>query len=144
MWISKKDENCFREKDCQSKTSQRSQKTDNSVTFSFPKTARLLSKNHYQRVCRSGKKFFGESIIIDYFLGLSPCPKLGITVSRRFGKAILRNRFKRVVREAFRLHCHSLPKNLEINILPRKSTPPSLLCITKDLHLLLEKLHGKA
>lgn len=142
MWISKKNENSFREKDCQSKTSPRSQTVDESVTFSFPKTARLLSKSHYQRVCRSGNKFFGEFVVIDYFLGSSLCPKLGITVSRRFGKAHTRNRFKRVVREAFRLNFSSLPKNLEINVLPRKSAPPSLLCITKDLHALLEKIHG--
>ena len=36
-------------------------------------------------------------------------PKLGIAVSKRFGKAYERNRFKRLVREAFRQAKKELP-----------------------------------
>lgn len=46
-------------------------------------------------------------------------PKLGITVTKRFGKAHQRNRFKRVVREAFRLSNHQFNANLDILIQPR-------------------------
>ena len=44
---------------------------------------------------------------------------LGITVSKRYGKAHSRNRFKRVVREAFRHLAPSLPHDLEIHVVPR-------------------------
>lgn len=34
-------------------------------------------------------------------------PRLGITVTRKFGNAVLRNRFKRIVREIFRKNRHA-------------------------------------
>ncbi|ANH78727.1 Ribonuclease P protein component [Candidatus Chlamydia sanziniae] len=44
--------------------------------------------------------------------------KLGITVSKKFGKAHLRNYFKRIVREAFRHIRHELP-SCQIIVLPK-------------------------
>ena len=46
-------------------------------------------------------------------------PRLGITVSSKMAKAHIRNRFKRIIREIFRLNKHVLSKNLEINVLAK-------------------------
>jgi len=45
--------------------------------------------------------------------------KLGISASTRFGSSPQRNRFKRLVREAFRISYHRLP-SLELNVIPRQ------------------------
>lgn len=49
----------------------------------------------------------------------SDITRLGITASRKYGKAHLRNQFKRYVREAFRLSRDRFPIGLDLNVKPR-------------------------
>jgi len=86
----------------------------------FPKSARLLTKAQFQSVIRSGRRFVGVGIVIDWRQGDASRPKLGITVSKRFGKAHDRNRFKRLIREVFRATAPNMPSGLEINVIPRR------------------------
>lgn len=103
----------------------------------FPKSLRLRTRGQYQRMARSARRTAGEYILIDFRQGRSLNPKLGITVSKRYGKAHKRNRFKRLVREAFRLCHHLLPSGLEINIKPRsaaeKATMPMVYAELRKL-----------
>jgi len=46
---------------------------------------------------------------------------LGVTVSRKVGNAVVRNRVKRLVREFFRLHFEYLPKSADISIVARRN-----------------------
>lgn len=47
--------------------------------------------------------------------------RIGITVSRKVGGAIQRNRIKRLAREAFRVNRHLLAKPLDISLIARKA-----------------------
>ncbi len=91
--------------------------------YSFPKSARVLKRGVFQKLSFKGRRSAGNLIAIETFFGNGSRAKLGITVSRHYGKAIKRNRFKRIVREAFRLCQHLLPAGLHINVKPRSTKP---------------------
>lgn len=66
-------------------------------------------------------RHFGQWIIIDVRTNQLQHARLGITVTRKFGNAPKRNRFKRIVREAFRLCRHRLRSHIDMNIKPRSA-----------------------
>lgn len=56
-----------------------------------------------------------------YTPGAFAWSRLGITVSRRVGNAVERNRLKRIIREWFRLNKRAVTASLDINIIAKKS-----------------------
>ena len=110
-------------------------------TGKFPKGARLLTSSHYKFFHRNSRRLLGEQIALDLRQGKPSLAKLGLTVSKKFGKAHDRNRFKRVVREAFRELSRVLPDDLEMNISPRqKGAYPTKQGILLELRTLLGKI----
>lgn len=84
------------------------------------KREKILTSRHYDALKREGKRFSLPCLSITFRLGKSSLPKLGITVTKRFGKAHSRNRFKRVIREAFRFIKQELPETIEMNVYPKE------------------------
>lgn len=68
---------------------------------------------------RGSQRFVGKWVIVDIYQINNPFSRLGMTVTRRYGKAHDRNRFKRLVREAFRLSYSVLPSGLDLHVKPR-------------------------
>lgn len=89
------------------------------MTFSFPKAFRLLSRQDYQRTA-SGLRKSGYLCLFAYRFDARYPTRLGVTVTKKQGKAHVRNRFKRVIREAFRLCHHQLPAGLQLHVRPNK------------------------
>ena len=100
----------------------------------FPKSHRLLTRMDFARV-RSGKRIVGSYLVVD--VRPSKSIKLGISASARFGSSPERNRFKRLVREAFRRSYSDLPL-VEMNVIPRSyAKRASLQQIFEELNQLI-------
>lgn len=143
MWIPQENENSQGATDRQPQKKNWKKKTYYRVGFRFPKELRILSRSHFQKMNREGKRLVGKTISLQYREGFSHS-RLGITVSKKYGKAHDRNRFKRVVREAFREYYELIPKGISINIFPKL---PKILIekqhILDDLKNLLQNISCK-
>jgi ribonuclease P protein component len=72
-----------------------------------------------------------------------PYPRLGLAVGRPVGSAVVRNRWKRLIREAFRLTRSQLPTGVDLVISPRKGAAPSLDGIRSSILRLAKRLSRK-
>ena len=70
-------------------------------------------------------------------------PRLGLTVSRRVGRAVLRNRVKRRLREAFRLIQHEIPSGYDVVIVVRPHEPLHRNEYADRLMTAIEALHER-
>jgi ribonuclease P protein component len=69
-------------------------------------------------------------------------PRLGMSVSRKVGTAVRRNRIRRLIRESFRLLQHDLPQGYDLVVVVRPHEPLILAEYQKLLTATLVRLHN--
>ena len=77
----------------------------------FEKKDRLLKASEFQSLYRSKKTFKKYPLIVHYNLTDKSIlnAKIGLSISKKVGNAVVRNKFKRLVRELFRHNKSKLP-----------------------------------
>jgi ribonuclease P protein component len=90
--------------------------------FGFPKSSRILRRGDFRKVYDEG--FRHSSPLFAAFCrrtaDRAAGPRVGFTAPRALGKAVLRNRMKRRIREAVRLNLRLLPASWDVVFNPRR------------------------
>jgi len=89
------------------------------LDFSYPRDCRIRKHNIYQLLFRKGRRIALPHFVIYYIIRDHAPSRLGITVSRKVGNAIVRNHCKRQLKEFFRCIRHLLNPSLDLSILAR-------------------------
>jgi len=80
----------------------------------LPKRERLLKRHEFLRVQRRGRRFKTHLFVLIWHPGPAPWARLGVTASKRVGRAVVRTRAKRLIREAFRRNKSLFPEATDI------------------------------
>jgi len=109
---------------------------------SFSREDKLVKRCQFKKVYSSGKKFVGNLLVL-YILEVPEVEKkIGITVTKRIGNAVVRNRIKRLVRESYRLIKQDLSSNIHLVFIARELSGKKKLSfadINKEIMHLLSK-----
>jgi len=90
-------------------------------TGRFARTDRLLRPREFQHVTRRGRRAASVAFVILVCPGSDPGhSRLGLTVSRKVGNAVVRNRVKRRIREWFRREGRPLAQGLDVVVIARR------------------------
>jgi len=87
----------------------------------FPSSIRLRKRSEFLKLRDSVKKFASRGILVVWQENNLPYARLGVTVSKKVGCAVTRNRVKRFVRETFRMNRLLLPA-VDLNVIARSES----------------------
>ena len=88
--------------------------------FGLPRSARLPRSADFQRVMRRGSRAVTEHFVVFSAKAPEERGRLGITVSKKTGNAVRRNRVKRLIREVYRNCAPGFARETDIVVLARK------------------------
>jgi ribonuclease P protein component len=97
----------------------------------------------FQRVYDRRRSVSDERLIVYACHNELPYNRLGLSVSRKIGGAVQRNRLRRLFREAYRLTKHDLPTGLDLVLIPRTSAEPTLAALKEALPKLIAQVARK-
>ena len=109
----------------------------------LPRKFRLKKKGDFKMIYNQGKSL-ANSYLVLYSLKRSDHKqaRIGITVSKKVGKAVERNKIKRRLREAVKLHLHELKEPFDIIFIARpKIKGISYQDVEKNMVSLLRRAH---
>jgi ribonuclease P protein component len=99
---------------------------------------RLRRPSEYQRVFQHGKKLVAPMFVLYALPTSEPHSRMGMAVSKRVGRAVVRNRVKRLIRELFRQHKTRLRSPCDVVFVARRRVAEASLgdCTRQFLTLL--------
>lgn len=115
-----------------------------SMSARFPKSVRVLTSRDFQRAHESSLFAADATLVIKGVRNGLQRTRLGLSVSRHTGNAVARNRWKRLVREAFRTRQGSLATGWDLVVRPRKGAVADFVQVASSLVSLARRIDRAA
>jgi len=109
-------------------------------SFAFRPAEHLRRPADFRRVYERRRSAADDLLIVYACENGLPYLRLGLSVSRKMGGAVERNRLRRLYREAFRLTRHDMPVGLDLVVIPRSPGKPALEELKRSLPRLVKQL----
>ena len=112
-------------------------------SFGLPRAARLRQAKDFRRVYARGLRLRARHLVLVACRRQEPGHRLGVSVSKDHGRAVRRNKIKRILREAFRLSRPRLPGQYDMILIPQQQVRRfPLLDVQKELRHLVQQLEA--
>jgi ribonuclease P protein component len=100
--------------------------------FSLPKSKRLVRNGQFKDVLDRGLRAGDE--VLTLYMAKNECgyPRLGVSVGKFWGNAVVRNRLKRLLREAFRQSQDQIPAGFDYVVMISRTGERSDKSVVKE------------
>ncbi len=112
------------------------------LEYRFFKKYRLLHRQEFDEVFRQRESAADGMVVVYARRNQLDVSRVGLVVSRKIGSAVVRNRWKRLMREAFRLNRNVLPASLDIVVISRGGEP-NLKSLEHSLKRLVARINKR-
>jgi ribonuclease P protein component len=115
---------------------------DKAKSEGFPHQLRIVRSKDYRDIYKAGKKIHSKRFILFVRKSSIEHSRLGLTVSRKVGGSVSRNRVKRLFREVFRRSIGKIPNQLDIVVNAKSSCiAVNYIELRNEFLDLMQKLH---
>lgn len=115
--------------------------TDDSLLMNdFPKSRRVRKPADFDRAYAAKAYAADDVLVINAAPNGLEISRLGLSVSRKVGNAVVRNHWKRRIREAFRLNRATLPVGIDLVVRPKLGAESNFHGIAASLPSLVRRI----
>ncbi len=103
------------------------------VNNRFPRSKRIVRSSAITLVLRKGGCAADDCLVVFALQGDTRGSRLGVTIPKKTGNAVVRNHWKRLIREAYRTQQQEFPSGYEFVVRPKKGATADWSKIQRSL-----------